>query len=344
MTVNGPELAYAADIMVRDYFCVKPGDNLLITADTATDRDVVDAVMSAAHTIGAKPAVMTSPQLPYQGALANDYISEPLAAAMRQCDAWIDLQFPYVAGSHAHDEAMKSDRMRYLLSGDLTAGGLIRMFGKVDLDQLYDVKDSLCAIIAEATGKEVRITNALGSDVTFNLAKPAFSKTRRAERPGLYFVPGSCTMFPEPDSVRGKVAIDAAFHEFYEPMTEPMMLTIDGKIQQVDGGGASRTVMDRSLKRAGGGDYGYVIHFTYAIHPSARYTGKSFVEDSRVTGSNAVGLGIPFWEPGGGENHPDGVMTRQSIWIDGAKIVEDGIIVGPTNLAKAAEAVLPVHH
>ena len=74
-------------------------------------------------------------------------------------------------------------------------------------------------------------------------------------------------MFPEPDSVRGKVAIDAAFHEFYEPMTEPMMLTIDGKIQQVDGGGASRTVMDRSLKRAGGGDYGYVIHFTYAIHP-----------------------------------------------------------------------------
>ena len=131
MTVNGPELAYAADIMVGDYFCVKPGDILLITADTATDRDVVDAVMNAAHTIGAKPAVMTSPQLPYQGALANDYISEPLAAAMRQCDAWIDLQFPYVAGSDAHDEAMKSNRMRYLLSGDLTAGGLIRMFGKV---------------------------------------------------------------------------------------------------------------------------------------------------------------------------------------------------------------------
>ena len=344
MTVNGPELAYAADVMVRDYFCVKPGDNLLITADTATDRDVTDAVMNAAHTIGAKPAVMTSPQLPYQGALANAYISEPLAAAMRQCDAWIDLQFPYVAGSDAHDEAMKSNRMRYLLAGDLTAGGLIRMFGKVDLDQLYDVKDRLCGIIAEATGKEVRITNAMGADVTFNLAKPAFTKTRRAEQPGLYFVPGRCTMFPEPDSVRGNVAINAAFHEFYEPMSEPMMLTIDGKIQTVEGGGGSRTVMDRSLKRAGGGDYGYVIHFTYAIHPSARYTGKSFVEDSRVTGSNAVGLGIPFWEPGGGENHPDGVLTQQSIWIDGAKIVEDGIIVGPKDLAKSAEAVLPVHH
>ena len=344
MTINGPELAYAADMMVRDYFCVEPGDNLLITADTATDRDAVDAVMNAAHTIGAKPAVMTSPQLPYQGALANAYISEPLAAAMRQCDAWIDLQFPYVAGSDAHDEAMKSNRMRYLLAGDLSAGGLIRMFGKVDLDQLYGVKDRLCDIIAEATGKEVRITNPLGSDVTFNLAKPAFTKTRHADRPGLYFVPGSCTMFPEPDSVRGMVAIDAAFHEFYEPMTEPMMLTIDGKIQSVDGGGTSRTVMDRSLKRAGGGDYGYVIHFTYAIQPSARYTGKSFVEDSRVTGSNAVGLGIPFWEPGGGENHPDGVLSQQSIWIDGSKIVEDGIIIGPTDLAKAAEAVLPVHH
>ena len=90
-------------------------------------------------------------------------------------------------------------------------------------------------------------------------------------------------------------------------------------------------------------DYGYVVHLTYAIHPSARYTGTSFVEDSRVTGCNAVGLGIPFWEPGGGENHPDGVLSQQSIWIDGAKIVEDGIIVSPSDLAKSAEAMLPVH-
>ena len=344
MTINGPELAYAADVMVREYFCVQPGESLLITSDTATDRNVVDAIMNAAHIVGAKPVVMSSPQLPYQGALANPYISEPLAAAMHRCDAWIDLQFPYIAGSEAHDEAMKSNRLRYLLAADLTTGGLIRMFGKVDLDQLYGVKEPLNRIIAEATGKKGRITNVLGSDINFTLAKPAFTKTRRADRPGLFFIPGSCTMFPEPGSVQGTITRGAAFHEYYEPLSEPMRLSIDGKILSVEGGGGSRTVMDRALKRAGGGDYGYVIHLTYALHPSARYTGTSFVEDSRVTGCNAVGLGIPFWEPGGGENHPDGVLSQQSIWIDGAKIVEDGIIVGPNDLAKAAEAMLPVHH
>ena len=49
-------------------------------------------------------------------------------------------------------------------------------------------------------------------------------------------------------------------------------------------------------------------------------------------GNNAVGLGIPWWEPGGGENHPDAVVSMQSMWIDGEQIVHDGRIVGPARL------------
>ena len=88
-------------------------------------------------------------------------------------------------------------------------------------------------------------------------------------------------------------------------------------------------MLERSLRRASGEGLGYIIHFTCGIHPAARYTGTCFLEDQRVLGYNAVGLGLPFWMPGGGENHPDAVLSKQSLWLDGEQIVKDGIIVGP---------------
>ena len=52
----------------------------------------------------------------------------------------------------------------------------------------------------------------------------------------------------------------------------------------------------------------------------------------------AAGLGLPWWVPGGGENHPDAVVTEQSIWIDGAPVVADGSFVEP-ELADLASAL-----
>ena len=79
--------------------------------------------------------------------------------------------------------------------------------------------------------------------------------------------------------------------------------------------------------RAGGERYGYVIHFSYGFHPAVRP--ENLMESIRVPGNSAVGFGLPWWEPGGGENHPDGITTMQSIWIEDVQIVEDGMLVLP---------------
>ena len=97
-------------------------------------------------------------------------------------------------------------------------------------------------------------------------------------------------------------------------------------------------MLDRALKRAGGGKYGSIIHFSHGFHPAARFHGGSFIESIRAAGNNAIGMGVPWWEPGGGENHPDGVVTMQSMWIDGEPIVAGGALVLP-ELARL-EAVL----
>jgi len=99
--------------------------------------------------------------------------------------------------------------------------------------------------------------------------------------------------------------------------------------------------LQRALRRAAGGDYGHVIHFTHGIHPAARVTGESFIEDMRATGNDAVGLGVPFWLPGGGENHPDAILSQQSLWIDGRPVVQDGVIIAPAPLATLAATLVP---
>ena len=50
---------------------------------------------------------------------------------------------------------------------------------------------------------------------------------------------------------------------------------------------------------------------------------------------------IPFWLPGGGENHPDALVTQQSLWIDGARIAVDGVIVDPPPLPALAARLVP---
>ncbi len=335
------DLAAAADILVRDYMAVRAGEDVLITADTATDPALAQALMTAVARADARGSTLTIPRLPYQGKLADPYVPPVVEGAARGCTAWIDLTFPYLAGARACDEAVHGAGVRYLLGGDMGGAGLARLFGGVDLDLYYEVHKAFDEVTAAATGRTARITDGLGSDVTFTLAKPGFSKPRRADRPGLYFVPGSCTMFPTPESVRGVLHVVAGFHEHYARFSEPARLTLDGRIREVSGGGPARGPFQRALRRAAGGDYGHVIHFTHGIHPAARVTGESFIEDMRATGNNAVGLGVPFWLPGGGENHPDAILSQQSLWIDGRQIVQDGVIVDPPPLAKLAEGLVP---
>ena len=340
MTVT---LAGAADVMLRDYMALSPGEHVLITADTNSDEAAWRAVLSAAQLADTNASVLLIPPLPYQGRLADPYITPTLSAAALAADVWVDLTFPYLAGSHLHDQAMEGGRCRYLLGGDMNADGLLRLFGRVDLDQYYAVHKAFDELINNALGRPVRITDNAGTDVSFVIGQRGFEKPRRADKPGTVLVPGSCTMFPEVESVKGRIEVGSVFHEYYTSLPTPMTLEVDGKIRSIHGGGNERSVADRALRRAGSnGEYGYVIHFTHGIHPAARVTGRSFIEDMRTKGNNAIGMGIPWWDPGGGENHPDAILYLQTIDIDEQRVVEDGNIVGPEPLATVAADLLPI--
>lgn len=334
------ETAAAARAMVSGQFCTRAGESVLVTADSGTDQAAVNAVLAAASAVGAKPMLCLIPKLPYQGLLADRYIPEPLAAAAEKADVWFDMTFPYMAGSSAHDRAMKAGRVRYLLLGDLGAGGLQRMYGSIELDRLFEAQRLFDDLMASNSGARCRVSSASGTDFAFRLGRPGGSKSRHADKPGSSTVMGSCIFYPETESVRGTIALDAIFHEHYALTPEPIVLEVDGEIRAVRHARDHAAVTERALRRAAGnGGYGRVIHLTCGFHPAARFCGHSFVEDIRSTGANAIGLGIPWWEPGGGENHPDGVVASQSMWIENEQVVRDGRVIAPSALATAVDAL-----
>ncbi len=333
------DAAKAAQVVVQDQFCVKPGETVLVTADTRSDHCAVQAVLAAAAACSAKPLLLTMPQLPYQGTLADPFIPDALGSAAASADVWFDMSFPYIAGSAAHDRAMQAGRVRYLLLGDADAGTLARLYGAIGLDQLFEVQSRFDEWMASRSGASCTVRAANGTEFSFTLGKPAAAKKRHADTPGMSTVPGSCIFYPEPDSVRGTIVLDAIFHEHYALLREPIRLLVDGEIRKVHHAREHALLTERALRRAGRGSYGRVIHLTCGFHPAAWFRGRSFIEDIRTLGTNAIGLGVPWWEPGGGENHPDGVLLRQSLWLDGEPIVKDGLIVGPRELCEAARVL-----
>jgi hypothetical protein len=324
------KLAIAADFIVREFMKVKAGEQVLITADTASDTRAVEALMHAASIRRARTSLLTIPQLPFQGKLADPHVAEPVGAALKACDVWLDLTFPYLTGSSVHAEVMKLGRARCLHFLDLDGDGIARLFSGVDFEKLFDLQEALDALIGKSTGKQCRVTNAAGTDVTFTIGRPATRKPRRIEEPGSYMSPGSAVLYPEIETVKGTVVVDAVFHEYYTMLREPLTITVDGPIRAVSGGGTDLKVMERALRRAGGnGKYGSIIHFTHGFHPLARFHQDSLVESIRAPGCNTVGLGAPWWEEGGGENHPDAVIGMHSLWIGNEAIVRDGALVLP---------------
>jgi 2,5-dihydroxypyridine 5,6-dioxygenase len=336
----GPELVRAADVLASDMMSVKAGESVLISADTSTDPRLVEAVQNACCAMEAKVAtIVLAPPVRFQGTLADAYLPDHFKAAATACDIWIDFCFPYLAGSKTYDTAVHNQRTRYFLGADIGSGGLTRLMGRGHLDQIFSLSDAFAELIEAAAGKTCHVTNRVGSDVEFTLAKTEGLALAKATRPGGYFVPGTVLLIPELDSVRGVIQCDTAFHEYYSAMREPLSIEIDGTVQRVSGGGPDQVLMERALLRAGGNKYGYVVHFTCGVHPGARFTGSSFIEDQRVVGYNAVGLGLPPWMPGGGENHPDAIMSLQTIEIDHQTIVKDGRIIAPQHVVELTEAL-----
>ncbi|MEW6546567.1 MAG: hypothetical protein AB1446_06585 [Bacillota bacterium] len=97
------EVARAARKLVEEVMLVKPGENVLVTVDTAGDRRVAEAVAEAAYAAGAVPTLVvyhTSPTAVVEP-------PAPVAGAAARAQVWIELAVAYVLHTDAYRNARR---------------------------------------------------------------------------------------------------------------------------------------------------------------------------------------------------------------------------------------------
>ncbi len=324
------ELAAGARKLVEQVMLTKPGENVVITADTSTDWRVVEATAKAAYAAGAIPTVLW-----YETRLnAAMEPPAPVAAAVGRADVWIEYALAYVMHSQAFRAAIAAGA-RYICLTGMDTEMMVKTIARVDVPRLVALGETLTRIMAAAD--EVRVTNPAGTDlVAYNRGRYVRHAGKLADTRGeATMLGGQVAWCPVEETINGRLVFDGAL---WPPMElgllrSPVALTLkDGVVTGVDGGTEAR-VFERWLSSFDDPNMYRLAHYSLGFNPGVtRPTGR-IVEDERVFGCVEMGLGTQGARLGGkawtAASHTDGIVLNPTVYLDGALLEKDGVYVHP---------------
>jgi len=320
------ELGKAANILTKELFKLKLEETFIITADTESDPEVVDAVASAAFTIGAKPMVIWLASPLGEQKLADSILPiESLAGALRGADAWLQLNNKPILHSTPGQIALKENKnLRYLGLNGVTISMMVRCIGRVDYPNLKRFLQE----VGELTNKtkHIRMTNPAGTDVEFdNIPSVKVSiEDGYADKPGIHWMAGQIGWLPDRKSLNGIIVFDGSLVPPCGVLSEPIRLTTkEGEIVKVEGGAQARE-FEQWLNKLDHPQMRKVAHATYGFLPGAKLSGN-IAEDERIWGCTVWGFGSTAKESA--PSHTDGICLNTSIWLDGKQLTNEGKVV-----------------
>ncbi len=334
------ELQQAADRLVKEVFAVKEGEIVVITSDTMSEMEVVNAVASSVYAAKGKPMVIQIPTPENVGKSADpDIPVDALAGALCGADVWIEFNHQWLLYSTPFEVAMdKNKKLRYMCLVDFTPELLIRTVGKVETAQLRIFMDRVKEL--HDRGKEMRVTTPAGCDVTFELDSNHYvaSDSGNASTPGMHMLTGQLNVVPKFGSINGTIVFDGTVTPpFGKVPSVPISLTIENsKVVKVEGG-SEAVEYEKWLKAFDDEGMLKMAHIAYGFNPGAILTGN-VVEDERVWGCTEWGIGYvsPMDAPPHGQeaiSHSDGICLNSTVYLDGKLIMKEGKIIDEELLA-----------
>jgi leucyl aminopeptidase (aminopeptidase T) len=325
------ELGKAAKILVEELFKIKPGETFVITADTESNKRVVDATARATFAAGGKPMVIWTASPLGVGKAADAMLPvESLVGALAGADAWIEYNNQWLLYSTPFDKAMASNpKLRYQNACGMNEDMMVRLIGRIDFPALDHFMKRLVDLTTNA--KHVRVTTPAGCDVQFDHVPGRMLRFELgyADTPGAHMQPGQIAWSPDLDTINGVIVFDGSIvPPFTGVLKEPVVLHIkNGTIVKVEGGNEASTY-GQWLKSFNHPQMLRLAHISYGVHPNARLSGD-IVEDERVWGATEWGIGNvgPFLIPPKGiigPSHSDGICLNSSVWLDNVQILDTG--------------------
>ncbi|MDR0599632.1 MAG: hypothetical protein LBG84_06065 [Treponema sp.] len=338
------ELTLAARRLAEDMFGLKPGETAVITADTESDMDVVNAAAAAFFAAGAKPMVITLPAPLGVGKAADPLLPvEALTGALEKADAWVEFNNQWLLYSTPFERAMAANKkLRYLCLVGMDADMMVRLIGRVDQVKLAQ----LLHTVADMTGRArtMRITTPSGCDLSFeiNPANKLSCDDGQAKTPGMFMLAGQICFIPKLSSVNGTLVFEGSISPVPGSIGEIVTMTVEkGVIQDIRGGRAAaefRAWLERFHDPA----MFRLAHGCYGLNPGAKL-GGNVLEDERVWGATEWGIGYLSAADAPEEHfdapsHCDGLCLNSSVWLDGTQIMDRGSFTSSSlkELARAA--------
>ena len=317
------ELVHAAHKLVTEVRPIKPGQQVLITADTAADLRVVRATAGAVLAVGGVPTVIWYPTLPAPMTEPPRPVSQAAGAAQ----VWIDFAVAYQLYSPAYHAAIQNGCIYLCLTG-MDVDMMVRTIGRVIYPHMQAMAERLYRLSQAA--ESVRVTSPAGTDLTMKIDKAGdpFWEPQPEEGGFPQMLGGQSGFMAYRESYDGVLVFDGAIWPPAEIgiLHEPVYLTLEkGYIKKIEGGSQSRHFA-RWLESFDN-PYAFLMdHACYGFNPGVVRPSGRILEDERVFGCMQFGVGATEY---GSPAHTDGVTLNPSVWLDDLQIEQEGHYIYP---------------
>ncbi len=328
------ELAEASRKLVHKILHIKPGEEVIITADSGSDWRVVSATAQAVKLAGGKPLVLWFNMARGVAMEAErDIATRSIRAALMEADVWIEFNRSWLLYSTIYEDVMRKGKIRYLILVGMTADMMVRLIGRVNLDALFEFQRRLASIISRSHYVELR--TAEGTNMVFknDPSRPVLIEGE-VVGPGDYALVGQVDWAPLEESINGVFVADGSIYppEELGVLRRPVRIYIEnGRITGIEGGREAET-FKAWLSKFNDPRMFNVAHIALGCNPNARLTGN-ILEDERIWGAVDWGFGsqAPTYKGklGLASSHTDAVALGATMVADGEYILKNGEYVHP---------------
>lgn len=309
-------------MLTRTCVQIKPGEQVLIIADSATDFTVVRALGAAVLALGAEPTMTVMP--PRQK--AGEPPTPPVQEAINRADVVLSPATTSMSFTPNLQAGLRERRLRFITMPGVDSDVMTKGAATADYNAIYEVTQRLAKILT--AGSQIHLTCPLGTDLTASIqGRRALVAAAFAREPGeiACFPDGESPVAPVEDTAQGVAVIDTSVH-MLGLLKEPMRWIIEGgRLVSIEGGTQAIELRD-IIKDVENGDN--IAEIAIGTNPRARVTGN-VSEDKKGAGRVHIGVGN---NTGLGGNRPspihiDGIIMKPTVTVDGRVIVENGELV-----------------
>jgi leucyl aminopeptidase (aminopeptidase T) len=312
------------EIVIRQMAAVKPGENLLILADTWTDIDIAEACLVAGFNAKADAQLLVIPRMAPTDTREFNAITSGAIEGSDVIVAFCEMIFlEKEATRRACEKGTRIVSCMPRGMEDFLIAGMV----DIDIARL----NSVAAKIGELwTQTELcQVTSSLGTDISFKLkGRPVDVGDGTATEPGKvgYFPGPDVGIAPIEDTINGTLVVDGCIDPVNKLVSAPITLSLEKGVIKSIQGGADAQAWRASLESVDDPKAFHLCHFTIGLNPRAKPS-NNMHECEHVLGAITFGFGsqAPIFQGtvGPAKIHSDVVLLSATVRLDGKVMCEN---------------------